>query len=103
MIKIEIQDASVNVREFTRKETGELMQFREQTAYAFLSGPYPERITLNLGPQDQPYQPGTYQLDSQSIMVNKYRGLEFARRLKLVLPTKTSMPSFGKPAAAASA
>lgn len=95
MIKIEITDSSVNLREFTRKDTGELLQFREQTAWAHLGGPYPERITLNLGRDQQPYPNGSYQLPLGAVRVNKYQSLEFQRNFQLEpLPASSASKLF---------
>jgi hypothetical protein len=83
MIQIEITDSTVDTREITRKETGEVLVFREVTGWARLGGPYPERFKLSLE-RDQPAPaPGKYEIRAESLFVNRYGNLEIQRRPKL--------------------
>ena len=84
MIKIEVKDREVTERKFTTKD-GRPMHFREQTAWAFLVDeygkphPYPSRINLSLGDDQQPYDLGAYTIDPGSLFVNRYSSLQLGR------------------------
>lgn len=87
MIKIEIKSATATPRQITSRNTGEVITFHEQEAWAFTFDqqgkphPYPQRIVLNIDMANgqQVYQPGIYQLAPESIYINRFAALEIGR------------------------
>lgn len=88
MIKVEINSATFDVKSGTSARTGKPYSIREQEGWAFLadrdgkSQPHPQRIKLTLGDDQQPYQPGLYQLDPSSIFVGDFAQLNIRARLR---------------------
>lgn len=77
-MRITIQSTEVAERNFVSKTTGKPLVFREQEAWAHLSGAFPEKILIDL--YDRPsFPPGEYDLLPTSHRVSKYRKLEFGR------------------------
>lgn len=87
MIKVEVREAVINVRNITSK-AGKPLTFREQSAYAYTLDrdgkprPYPQEIVLNIGEhQPEPYPVGVYTLAPTSVWVDGYRHLTLAPKL----------------------
>ncbi|MQL47270.1 V protein [Photorhabdus khanii] len=85
MIKIEINEADgkVNNKQVVSKQTGEVLTFREQTAYIYNGGIYPEKFTINLEKEAAPYPAGFYTLDSSSFSVGDFGSLKI-KSIKLI-------------------
>lgn len=92
MIKIEIQSAEVRVKSGTSARTGKGYQIREQDGYAHTfdrqgkPNPYPVRLAITLGDDQQPYAPGMYTLAPESLYTNRFNQLEIAPVLRPVSP-----------------
>ena len=88
MIKIEIQSAEVKTKSGTSARTGKPYSIKEQAGYAFTHArdgklnQYPVRVSITLGDDQPPYQPGLYQLAPESIYTNKFDQLEISPVLK---------------------
>lgn len=85
MIKIEINevDGKVNNKQVVSKQTGEVLTFREQTAYIYNGGIYPEKFTINLDKEAAPYPAGFYTLDASSFSVGDFGSLKI-KSIKLI-------------------
>jgi hypothetical protein len=76
MLKIEIKEANLTGRKW---KSGDLVY--EQHAWAFIperngnTAQYPQKVTLRLADQAQPYPVGTYRLMPQSFYVGDYNVL----------------------------
>lgn len=88
MLKIEINevDGKVNTKQVVSKSTGEVLKFREQTAYIYNGGVYPEKFIIQLDKDEQPYSAGFYTLDDSSFTVGDFGSLKI-KRIKLI-PSK---------------
>lgn len=84
-----IKSANSAVRTVPRKD-GTKMQFNEQTAAIESGDEFPRPFKITLDDDQKPYPPGRYYVDPASYVVNKWDGLEFGRRMKLIPlpPTK---------------
>jgi len=76
MIKVEItpMQTSVISRSGTSND-GRAYSIRQQNAYAFLGGEYPELFTFRLDQDQAPYPAGYYILDTSSLVVGNYNRL----------------------------
>ncbi|MGM1342324.1 single-stranded DNA-binding protein [Morganella morganii] len=85
MLKIEINtvDGKVNTKQVVSKSTGEVLTFREQTAYIYNGGVYPEKFTINLDKDASPYPAGFYTLDDSSFSVGDFGSLKI-KSVKLI-------------------
>ncbi|KER02592.1 G5P family DNA-binding protein [Photorhabdus temperata] len=85
MVRIEINelDGKVNTKQVISKSSGEVLTFREQTAYIYNGGIYPEKIIVQLDKDDAPYPAGFYTLDDSSYSVGDFGALKI-KRIKLV-------------------
>ncbi|MGA3698036.1 single-stranded DNA-binding protein [Enterobacteriaceae bacterium TYF_5] len=85
MIKIEINelDGKVNTKQVVSKSTGEVLNFREQIAYIYNGGIYPEKFIINLEKDAQPYPSGFYTLDGSSFSVGDFGSLKI-KNIKLI-------------------
>jgi len=83
MIVIEIHESQVNCEERSgvSQRTGKPYTIREQSAYAYLGGIYPQLFKLNLQDGQNPYGAGKYQLHTSSLEVNRYGNLAIGRVL----------------------
>lgn len=85
MIRIDIDDASVNVRSGTN--TRGPWQSREQTAWVHLferngtPQPHPQRMIVRLDDDQQPYPVGKYQLADNSFYLGDFGRLTLYPRL----------------------
>lgn len=88
MIRIEIQSADITTKSGVSARTGKPYTIREQIGYAHTvdrngkPNPYPVRLSMTLGDNDQPYAPGNYQLAPESLYTNKFNQLEVSPVLK---------------------
>lgn len=88
MIKIEIQSAEVKTKSGNSARTGKPYSIREQTGFAFTHSrdgklnPYPVKVSITLGDDQQPYAPGVYQLAPESLYTNRFDQLEISPVLK---------------------
>lgn len=74
-MKIEITTHDGQLQSNQRKDGG---TSHSQRAYLHVGGAYPIGFTLNLN-SPMPYQAGFYTFGAESIRVNQYGALEFAR------------------------
>lgn len=73
---IEVTSQEVQNRAGTSQRTGKQYSINEQTAYVHRQGqPYPEKIKVTLGDQQQPYAVGNYDLHPDSYYVDKFGSL----------------------------
>lgn len=85
MIKIEINeiDGKVNNKQVISKQTGEVLTFREQTAYIYNGGVYPEKFIVQLDKDDAPYPVGFYSIADSSFSVGDFGTLKI-KNIKLI-------------------
>lgn len=85
MIKIEINetDGKMNNKQVVSKSTGEVLTFREQVAYIYNGGIYPEKFILQLDKDDSPYPAGFYTLDCTSFSVGDFGSLKI-KKVKMI-------------------
>lgn len=85
MIKIEINDidGKVNNKQVVSKSTGEVLTFREQVAYIYNGGVYPEKFIVQLDKDASPYSAGFYTLDDSSFTVGDFGSLKI-KSIKLI-------------------
>jgi hypothetical protein len=83
MITVEIHESQVNFQERSgvSQRTGKPYTIREQSAYAYLGGAYPQLFKLNLQDGQPPYSVGKYRLHLNSFEVNRYGNLSVGRVL----------------------
>lgn len=85
MIRIEVTNREVHTRHIKSNRTGREFTFHEQEAFAFVhdrngdASKYPGRITLTLGDDQEPYEPGMYMLAPQSLYVDRFGKLTIGR------------------------
>lgn len=76
MLDIEITPAqSTAVTRSGTTQDGRAYSIRQQNAYAFLGGDYPELFTFRLNEDQAPYPAGYYTLDPSSLTVGNYNRL----------------------------
>jgi hypothetical protein len=91
MIKIEIQNPEVKTKSGTSARTGKPYSIREQQGFAFTFGrdgkpnPYPVRLAITLGDEQEPYAVGFYTLAPESFYTNRFDQLEISPVLKPVV------------------
>lgn len=83
MIKIEIKPSQVAVDERGGEKDGKKWVSREQKAYIYLGGDYPELFTFPLAEGQPPYDAGFYELTEKCIEVGKYHKLGYSRAFVL--------------------
>ncbi|UNU12608.1 G5P family DNA-binding protein [Xanthomonas translucens] len=83
-MKVQIMSSTVNVRSFPAREGKAAMHFREQKAAVIRPNDFPLPFPLTLDEDQPPYVEGFYEIDPASLQLNKFGGLEFGRRIKLV-------------------
>ncbi|WP_109014409.1 single-stranded DNA-binding protein [Novimethylophilus kurashikiensis] len=94
-LKIEIKSAEIETRHGTSARTGKPFTIRSQIAYAHTlerngtPRAYPERISINLEDDDQPYPVGTYTLDDRSVYVGDFGRLMLGR--PVLVPVKSNL------------
>ncbi len=81
MVKIEINenDGKVNNKQVVSKSTGEILNFREQVAYIYNGGVYPEKFIIQLDKDDSPYPAGFYTLDDSSFSIGDFGSLKIKK------------------------
>lgn len=88
MIKIEVENAQVQERTGTSSKTGKAYRIREQEAWGWFHDVegrvqrHPQRIRIALGDEQQPYQPGMYQLAPESLYPDRFGQVSCRVRLK---------------------
>jgi len=84
MIRIEItqSQATATTRSGTSND-GRPYSIRQQSAYAYLGGEYPEMFTFRLDNDQAPYPTGLYILDASSVIVGNYSRLSIGN-IKLI-------------------
>jgi len=94
MIKIEIDSDNIEVKHVTARRDGREYQIPEQNAFLHTPGqkyPTPFRLTLD---KNQPaYRPGMYQLDLNSIGVDRFGSLTLFKVKLLPIPAASSAKS----------
>lgn len=88
-MKVQVMSDQVEIRSFPAREGKAAVQFREQKAAIERPGDFPLPFKLTLDDDQQPYKPGTYDLCPTSLESNKYGGLDFGRRIRLLTPSPT--------------
>lgn len=96
-MKVEVMTDQVETRSFPAREGKAAVHFREQKAAILRPGDFPLPFKLTLDDDQQPYKPGTYELCPSSLESNKYGGLDFGRRIRLLTPSPTPGPAAAKP------
>lgn len=80
-IKIEVKTTEVQTKSGTSAKSGKPYSIREQEAWAYTTDregkphPYPQRIRLTLGDDQQPYPVGLHTLGPASFYVDRFSGL----------------------------
>ncbi|MDR2092848.1 MAG: G5P family DNA-binding protein [Azoarcus sp.] len=98
MLKLEVRTAEVSLKQGTSAKTGKPYSIKEQVAWCFFVDahgnpePYPSRVMLTIEDDEQPYQPGIYELSLKSFSLGKF-GSIFCR------PKLTPIASVAKKAA----
>lgn len=92
-MKVEIISENIAVRSFPARDGKAAMVYREQKAAIVRPGDFALPFTVGLDEDQQPYKIGTYDLCPTSLQNNKFGGLEFGRRIRLLTPS----PVPGKP------
>ncbi len=88
-MKVQVMSEKVETRSFPAREGRAAVNFREQKAAIERPGDFPLPFKLTLDDDQQPYKVGTYELCPSSLESNKYGGLEFGRRIRLLTPSPT--------------
>ncbi|HFE7521663.1 TPA: single-stranded DNA-binding protein [Salmonella enterica subsp. enterica serovar Newport] len=83
MIKIEIKPSQVGANERKGVKDGKEWSSREQHAYIYLGGDYPELFVFRLQDGQPPYEAGFYELVESSIEVGEFKRLRFSRSFAL--------------------
>ncbi|CEF24798.1 single-stranded DNA-binding protein [Xanthomonas citri] len=83
-MKVQIMSSAVAVRSFPARDGKPATHFREQTAAVLREGDFPLPFTIGLDEDQPPYTEGFYLIDPRSCQNNKYGGLEFGRRIRLI-------------------
>lgn len=96
-MKVEVMTDQVETRSFPAREGKAAVNFREQKAAILRPGDFPLPFKLTLDDDQQPYKPGTYELCPSSLESNKYGGLDFGRRIRLLTPSPAPGPAAAKP------
>jgi len=86
-MKVQIMTDAVATRSFPAREGKPATNFREQKAAVIRENDFPLPFTIGLDEDQMPYKPGTYELCPTSLQSNKYNGLEFGRRIRLLTPS----------------
>ena len=92
-MKVEIMSEDFAVRSFPARDGKAATVFREQKAAIVRPGDFALPFIVGLDEGQQPYKVGTYELCPSSLQNNKFGGLEFGRRIRLLTPS----PTPGKP------
>lgn len=95
-MKVQVMSAETSTRSFPARDGKAAVHFREQKAAVLREGDFPLPFVLNLDDDQQPYQPGVYELCPSSLQGNKYNGLEFGRRVRLLTPSPVPGPAPAK-------
>lgn len=81
-LSVEVHSAEVQVKSGTSRRTGNPYSIKEQTGYIRIGdAPYPEKMKLTLGDDEPPYQPGIYELNSDSFFIGNFGDLQVRARL----------------------
>lgn len=92
-MKVEVMSEAISVRSFPARDGKAAVNFREQKAAVVRPGDFPLPFTIGLDDDQQPFKPGVYDMCPSSLQNNKFGGLEFGRRVRLLTPS----PTPGKP------
>ncbi len=88
MIKVEIADSRVDVKQGTSSRTGKPYSIREQEGWGYFFDvegkphPHPMRVRLTLEDSQEPYAPGTYTLAPESLYADRFGQISIRARLK---------------------
>lgn len=92
MIKVTIAQTTVRELKGTSAKTGRPYHMRFQNAYGHTvdkegnQPPYPEKFEVQLEEDQQPYQPGDYQLHPSSLYIDRDGRLAVSARLAPLKP-----------------
>lgn len=97
MIRIQITATEVQTRSGTARATGNPYTIRTQEAYAYTVDPangkprpFPERISLQLEDNQQPYNVGDYTLSPACVYVGDYGRLNLGRPVLVALKAQAA-------------
>ena len=80
MIRINVEDTKVDEYSGVSQKTGKPFHIRKQEAWCILPGEKKERpIFIQLEEDQEPYQPGSYILDSSCFYIDRYDSLSLGR------------------------
>lgn len=88
MIRVEIKSSEIRTKSGTSARTGKPYTIREQEGWAFTfdrnsnPNPYPQKLAISLGVDQQPYAPGNYELSPASFYLNRFNQLEVSPVLR---------------------
>lgn len=91
-MKVQIMSEHVESRSFPARDGRAAVHFREQKAAIERPGDFPLPFKLTLDELQEPYKVGTYELCPTSLESNKYGGLDFGRRIRLLTPSPAPAP-----------
>lgn len=86
-MKVQILSETFAVRSFPARDGKAAVNFREQKAAVIRDNDFPLPFIIGLDDDQQPYKVGTYELCPTSLQNNKFGGLEFGRRVRLLTPS----------------
>ena len=86
-MKVQILAETFTTRSFPARDGKAAVNFREQKAAVIRENDFPLPFTIGLDDDQQPYKVGTYELCPTSLQNNKFGGLEFGRRVRLLTPS----------------
>jgi hypothetical protein len=91
MLKFEVKETEVDVKQGVSGKTGKPYVIREQVAWGFFCDqhgkphPYPIRTRLMLEDSQEPYQPGIYTLAPESFYPDRFGQVAVRAKLKPVV------------------
>lgn len=92
MIKVEIADTRVDVKQGTSSRTGRPYSIREQEGWGYFFDvegkphPHPMRVRLTLDDSQQPYPIGAYTVAPESLYADRFGQISIRARLKAADP-----------------
>lgn len=95
-MKVQVMSEAVETRSFPARDGKPAVHFREQKAAVLRDGDFPLPFKVTLDEDQQPYKAGTYELCPTSLESNKYGGLDFGRRIRLLTPSPAPGPAPAK-------
>ena len=94
-MKAQVLSTEIETRTIPAKEGRAELTFRQQKAAVLRPNDFPLPFKLTLEPDQEPYQPGTYDLSETSLTADEYGALGFSRRIVLTPEQKAGKPAAG--------